>query len=138
MAVFEESEGVNSASNAVQAAIQMQQALKKMRPEMLARGWPEFFSGTGINTGDSVIGNVGAKNQLSRTVLGDSVNLAARVESLSKEGHESHILFTEFTLANLTENNQSPFQYKFLMETKVKGKSSPVKIYEIDQSHLEV
>ena len=105
------------------AAIQMQAAMTEYRRQMTSLGMPEFYIGIGVNTGVSVVGNLGAKDQVSRTVLGDSVNLAARVESLSKQGKQSNILFTEFTLDQL----KTPPKYDFLMETIVKGKSEPVK-----------
>lgn len=128
MAVFESSDGYDDADAGIKAAIEMQSSMQHYRKEMLELGMPEFYIGIGVNTGVSVVGNLGAKDQLSRTVLGDAVNLAARVEGLSKEGKQSHILFTENT--KLQMNQDVP--HEFLMETVVKGKSEPIKIYEID------
>ncbi|MCJ8346100.1 hypothetical protein MJH12_11215, partial [bacterium] len=76
--------------------------------------------------------NVGTQQVMSRTVFGDSVNLAARVESLSKEGKTSKILMTEYTKDQLSLS----FENEFLMETIVKGKSYPVKIYELNESEM--
>ena len=132
MAVFEHSDEYNGADGALNAAISMQNRLDGIRNEMRAAGMPEFYAGFGINTGLSVVGNVGNKKQLSRTVLGDPVNLAARVESLSKEGKSSCILFTESTLNHITED----FQYDFLLENTVKGKTLPVNIYEIRSAKI--
>lgn len=132
MAVFEHDNESNGADNALNACISMQNRLKSIREEMRAAGMPEFHAGFGINTGLAVVGNVGNKKQLSRTVLGDPVNLAARVESLSKEGKSSCILFTESTLSHLSEE----FNYEFLLETTVKGKSVPVNVYEIKSEEL--
>lgn len=130
MAVFESKEDYHDASAGLMAAIQMQAAMTEYRRQMTSLGMPEFYIGIGVNTGVSVVGNLGAKDQVSRTVLGDSVNLAARVESLSKQGKQSNILFTEFTLDQL----KTPPKYDFLMETIVKGKSEPVKIYEVSET----
>ena len=116
----------------VSAAISMQRRLKGIREEMLAAKMPEFYAGFGISTGLTVVGNVGNKKQLSRTVLGDAVNLAARVESLSKEGKQSGILFTDSTKNYLSEE----FEYQFLLETTVKGKTVPANVYEICKSEL--
>ena len=86
MAAFESKEDYHDASAGLMAAIQMQAAMAEYRRQMKSLGMPEFYIGIGVNTGVSVVGNLGAKDQVSRTVLGDSVNLAARVESLSKQG----------------------------------------------------
>ena len=127
MAVFVHTDDYNGANGAVRAAVQMQKKLIEIRPKMKELGYPELHAGFGINTGPTIVGNVGAHNTLSRTVLGDSVNLSARIEALSKEGKESKILFSEFTREHLTEQHS----HEFLMENVVKGKTVPVKIYEI-------
>ena len=129
MAVFESSDGYADADAGIRAAIEMQASMQHYRKEMLELGMPEFHIGIGVNTGISVIGNLGAKDQLSRTVLGDAVNLAARVEGLSKEGKQSRILFTENTKSQMKRD----LPHQFLMETIVKGKSEPIKIYELDE-----
>jgi class 3 adenylate cyclase len=134
MAVFEHEDDYNGADAAMRAAITMQAGLATIRAEMIAQSMPEFHVGFGINTGIAVVGNVGAMDQVSRTVLGDTVNLAARVESLSKEGRESHILFTEYTL----EAMQTKIDHEFLMKTVVKGKSIPVSIFEVETSELKL
>jgi adenylate cyclase len=133
MAVFENREDYNGADGALQAAMAMQARLKTLRPQMEAVGMPEFHVGFGVNTGECVVGNVGTSDQLSRTVLGDAVNLAARVESLSKEGKSTCVLFTEYTKQSL----RLKVEHSFLMETIVKGKSVPVSIYEVEESELD-
>ncbi|PCJ21399.1 MAG: hypothetical protein COB02_02080 [Candidatus Cloacimonadota bacterium] len=127
MAVFIHRDDYNGANASLRASIQMQKKLVEMRPKMKELGYPELFAGFGINTGPTIVGNVGDHKTLSRTVLGDSVNLSARIEALSKQGKESKILFSEFTKDHLTED----FPNNFLMENIVKGKTVPVKIYEI-------
>ncbi|MBW7875762.1 MAG: adenylate/guanylate cyclase domain-containing protein [Candidatus Cloacimonetes bacterium] len=128
MAVFEEEEGLEpSGLRAARCAWAMQQVLKDLRPQMVAKGWPEFRIGIGLNTGIAVVGNVGSQNTLSRTVLGDCVNLAARIESLSKNGKHSCILLAD----NVNSVISTHFATEFLMETVVKGKSVPVRIFEI-------
>ncbi len=127
MAVFHDSEDRSSADHALDAAIAMRDRLIQIRPGMLRNGLLEFYCGFGINTGEVVLGNVGTREQFSKTVLGDSVNLAARVESLSKEGKETHILLTEETLNSM----KKPKPTSFLCEVTVKGKSKPVRIHEV-------
>ncbi|PCJ17457.1 MAG: hypothetical protein COB02_13625 [Candidatus Cloacimonadota bacterium] len=123
----------NGADAAVKASLEMQQKLHDIRKEMIKKGMPEFYVGYGLNTGEAIVGNVGTEKVMSRTVFGDSVNLAARVESLSKEGKGSKILITEYTKKEMSVK----IDHSFLMETTVKGKSYPVKIYELDESELE-
>ncbi|MCO4782766.1 MAG: adenylate/guanylate cyclase domain-containing protein [Candidatus Cloacimonetes bacterium] len=124
---------LNGADSAVKASLEMQKKLDQIRSEMVSKNMPEFFVGYGLNTGEAIVGNVGTQQVMSRTVFGDSVNLAARVESLSKEGKSSKILITEYTQQAMTINIEN----SFLMETIVKGKSYPVKIYELDAAELD-
>ncbi len=132
MAVFEESDGFRESEAALNCAIEMQALMEFVRDDLRSQNLPEFHVGFGVNTGPSVVGNLGAKSQLSRTVLGDSVNLAARVEALSKDGIESKVLFTEFTLEQL---RIAP-RHKLLMETIVKGKTNLVKVFEVDSEEV--
>jgi len=133
MAIFEDKEGGCGADNAVRASIAMQAKLSHIRPKMEGFQMPAFYAGFGVNTGECVVGNVGTSDQLSRTVLGDGVNLAARVESLSKEGKETNILFTQST----KDAMKLKLGHDFLMETVVKGKSVPVSIYEVSGVELQ-
>lgn len=123
----------NGADAAVKASLEMQKKLDEIRADMVDKKMPEFYVGYGLNTGEAIVGNVGTQQVMSRTVFGDSVNLAARVESLSKEGKSSKILITEYTQDAMTIEIEN----EFLMETIVKGKSYPVKIYELDESELQ-
>jgi class 3 adenylate cyclase len=132
MAVFESKPGFNDADAALKAAIEIQSCAKALRPKLEAMELPQFHAGFGINSGVSIVGNVGTINTLSRTVLGDAVNLAARVESLSKEGKQSCILFTHFT----EERIEHDFRYEFLKQTVVKGKSEAVRVFEINTDEM--
>jgi adenylate cyclase len=127
MAVFEDSPGHNSADNAVKAAIEMQRKAKQIEVEMESKGYLKFLAGFGVNSGMAVVGNIGTADQMSRTVLGDSVNLAARIEALSKEGKHTGVLCSEYTVELL----RGEWPLELLMETTVKGKTQPVKIYEV-------
>ncbi len=129
MAVFEESEGQNSADNALSAAVEMSKKLAEISPQMQESGLLTFRVGYGISTGIAVVGNVGTEEQMSRTVLGDTVNLAARVESYSKDGKHTCILYSEATKTA----SRKKWQDELMIEVTVKGKSVPIKIYELTQ-----
>ena len=85
----------------------------------------EINTGAGINTGLCVVGNFGSSNRFDYSVLGDSVNLAARLESSCKE-FDTDLIISEYSLVD-------GYDYKFLAEVKVKGKSEPVEIYTIEK-----
>src|SRR5205085_8458537 len=84
------------AQQAVATAIGMQDALLKLQEQWRAEGLPLIDIGIGINTGELVFGNMGANERRDFSVLGDTVNLASRVESLNKD-MGSRILITAAT-----------------------------------------
>jgi adenylate cyclase len=73
------------ARGAVEAALAMQRRMPSLAQEFTSRGWPAFSIGIGINTGAMSIGDMGSKFRKAYTVLGDAVNLASRLEALTKE-----------------------------------------------------
>ena len=85
----------------------------------------QINTGAGINTGLCVVGNFGSSNRFDYSVLGDSVNLAARLESSCKN-YDTSLIISEYSLVD-------GYDYKFLDEVTVKGKSEPVKIYTIEK-----
>ncbi|MGB2923727.1 MAG: adenylate/guanylate cyclase domain-containing protein, partial [Limnothrix sp.] len=111
----------NSAQDAVRAAIAM---LKSLEQQPIAL-YPELQIGIGIHTGDSLLGTVGGNNRLETTVIGDTVNIAARVESLTKS-YGVRLLITEETYRaceNLTVRE--------IARVTVKGRSRPTTLYEV-------
>ncbi|HEV8584647.1 MAG TPA: CHASE2 domain-containing protein [Methylomirabilota bacterium] len=83
-------------------------------------------NGVGINTGDAVVGTLGSKQLLQYTAIGDTINLGARLESITKE-YKSNIIISESTY----ELVKGQFVTKELGEVTVKGKTKPVKIYSV-------
>jgi len=113
----------NHIQNATNAAIEMRIALEELNERLREEGLDQINTGAGINTGDCVVGNFGSSTRFDYSVLGDSVNLAARLESSCKE-YDADLIISEYSLVE-------GYDYEFLDEVTVKGKSEPVKIYTI-------
>jgi len=114
------------AERACHAALAMIARLEKMNQEGV---WPEgrkINIGIGVNSGEMVVGNMGAEKRFDYTVLGDAVNLGSRVESINKQ-YGTKIIITEFTKAEISDE----FVTRYLDKVAVKGKTEPVKIYEL-------
>lgn len=112
------------AKHALYTALDMQKEVLRLRPILLEK-WPEINIGIGLNSGRMSVGDMGSKFRLNYTVLGDAVNLASRVESLSKY-YDAKIITTEFT-----EANQPTVIFRLLDRVRVKGKKKGVTIYEV-------
>jgi adenylate cyclase len=113
-------------TRAVRAAIAMNQRLIELNENFSKRGWPTLRHGIGIHTGGAVAANIGSPNRLSYLLVGDTVNLASRVQGLTKDIGEE-IIISEATRACL----QDDFPLKRLTPAKVKGKSEPVEIFAL-------
>lgn len=115
------------ANNAVQASLKMQQRLKELNIKWKSEEFPELNCRIGINTGRAVVGNMGSAQVFDYTVIGDAVNLAARLESANKS-YGSKIMISEFVIPHLTKNK---FQLRLLDRLVVKGKTTEVSVFEI-------
>lgn len=114
------------AERACSSALAMIKKLEKLNRE---KAWPEgreIKIGIGINTGEMVVGNMGAEKRFDYTILGDAVNLGSRVESINKQ-YGTKIIITEFTKSKISDE----FVTRYLDKVAVKGKSEPVNIYEL-------
>ena len=114
------------AEHAVQTALAMIKALNQLNEEWAREGKPQLDIGIGINTGDMIAGNVGSDTIMSYTVIGDAVNLGARLESLNKD-YGTRIIISEATRARL----KGRYDIHPLGDVIVKGKSTPVAIFEV-------
>jgi adenylate cyclase len=115
-------------ARAVAAAREMAQALVQLNAELQAEGRPALAFGVGINTGRVVAGNMGSQNRLNYTVVGDGVNLAARLEALTKDpAYGTPIIVSEATLAAI---NPRPAARE-LGEVRVKGRTGSVHIFAL-------
>ena len=119
------------ATNALKTAFSMLATIKKLNDVSELKQWPKAKIGIGINTGDMIVGDMGSKYRLSYTVLGDAVNLASRLESLTKY-YGVDILVGEDTMQKLEDESvQLMAKIPFLIVDKVnvKGKTTPVTMY---------
>ena len=114
----------NHARHAVLAALEMQRLAAGLSVKFKAQGWPEIRIGIGLNTGMMAVGNMGSSFRRAYTVLGDPVNLAARLEGLTKE-YGVGILVSE-----TTREAAPDIVYRELDRVRVKGKGLAVSIYE--------
>ena len=112
----------DNANNAVRAAVAMQRSMRRVNEKLAARELPTLNIGIGINTGEATVGVVGAEMRSEYTAIGSTVNVAARVESLTKAGQ---ILVTQATADEL--GNQ--FKLEGPTEAKVKNIPEPVRVY---------
>jgi adenylate cyclase len=114
----------NHAQHALNAALQMNASMKEISEKFEAKGWPAIRMGFGLNTGDMVVGNMGSSFRMAYTVMGDSVNLASRIEGLTKN-YGADIIVSEFV-----KSQTSDMTYRELDIVRVKGKDRPVAIFE--------
>lgn len=125
----------NHAELAVRCALDMIDKLSRMQQNWMKRGQDILDCGIGINTGEVLIGNIGAEGKkMDYTIIGDHVNLAARIEKLTRE-YNVKIILTEFTRnylgTKITEGLIGHFEINALETVKVKGKEKEVTIFEL-------
>ena len=117
---------------AVRAAIRMMTDLKIFNDKRAMEGKMPIDHGMGINTDSIVSGNIGSPKRMDYTVIGDGVNLAARIESACKQ-YGAHILISEFTYKAV----KATYRTRQVDYVIVKGKTEPVGVYEVLDFHDE-
>jgi len=111
---------------ACKCALQMSRALVKLNEKWKQEDRPPLAIGIGLNTGPVNVGNMGSEKRLAWTVMGDNVNLASRLEGITKE-YQIQIVISESTYHEVA----GKFVCRELDKIKVKGKTHPVTIYEL-------
>jgi adenylate cyclase len=117
---------VNHADAAVLTAVEMVRELRELNQRWVIEGRVQLDIGIGVNSGDMIAGNIGSASIMSYTVIGDNVNLGARLESLNKE-YRTRIIISEATRARLGKHHEM----RGLGGVVVKGKTRPVEIFEV-------
>jgi adenylate cyclase len=112
------------ASRAVATSLLMQASRARLNDEFQQRGWPPLHIGIGINTGVMHVGDMGSKIRRAYTVMGDAVNLAARLEGITK------VYGVDIAVGQATRLAAPEFACRELDLVRVKGKNEPVAIFE--------
>ncbi len=115
------------------SALEMIERLNILNIELEKEGITPIKIGIGINSAEVVVGNMGSDTRFNYTVIGDGVNLASRIEGLTKN-YGIEILITEFTVAKL----HSSFLYREIEPVKVKGKDKAVLLYELMANNTQL
>lgn len=112
------------ASRAVLASFEMHRGIKRLAEDFVRRGWPGPSMGIGINTGMMNVGNMGSRYRISYTVIGDSVNLASRLETLTRV-YQVPTIVSEFTREDCKD-----IAFRTLDIVQVRGKHQRTRIYQ--------
>ena len=122
----------NDALRAVQASIEMQQCLDKLNLKWMKQDNYSFKTGIAIHTGTVVAGNIGSSERMEYTVIGNTVNLASRIEGMNKI-YKTDILLSESTYNHIKKD----IDVEFIAEAAVRGKAKPIKIYTIKEKCIK-
>lgn len=115
-----------SASDACNAALDSVKGVEKISNELAERGLPKIELKVGIHTGEAIVGNIGSDRHFNFTVIGDTVNVASRLESLNKT-FRTKILISERVREKVSEE----FVLRFIGSVRIKGRDEPVNVYEL-------
>jgi adenylate cyclase len=117
----------NHAEMAIKSCIEIEDKVKELKAKYKERGLPDINVGTGVNTGTAIIGNMGSTTRFDFSVIGDAVNLAARLEATAGRGDYKKYptIFSSFT------NDLIDMPTKKIGDIKVKGKEDVIEIYTI-------
>ena len=122
------------ADDAVQAAIAAQHEVVAYNVDLQAQGYEPIAVGTGLHTGSLMLGIIGEEQRVQGTVISDAVNLASRLEGLTKMYGVSTVI-SEQTLDHL--QNPERYHFRFLDRVRVSGKTEPVSVFEILDGETE-
>lgn len=119
-------EYIGTATDAVLAGIEMAHALKELNQLWESRGWPTLKSGIGINSGPVLKGTIGSMVKIETTIIGDTVNVASRLQQLNKE-YDSQLLISGSTY-KLVQDSVSA---QLLGDLQIRGRKKPLTVYAL-------
>jgi adenylate cyclase len=123
---------------ACRSAVAMKVAERELNKTVVEEGLSpvKIFTRIGVNTGDMVVGNMGAENKMDYTIMGNAVNLAARLEGVNTQYRTDGILISEYTRAKIGDE----FLLRRLDRVRVVGINTPLRLYELlsDNSNLRL
>jgi len=127
----------NHAEMAVKTGIECAIETQKLKKEFREKGLPDINIGSGVNTGTCIVGNMGSENRLDYSVIGDAVNLAARLEAATRnykddEGNVAPLIYSSYTKEQLKDIKSDELDRIF-----VKGKKELVTIYKPEANLME-
>ena len=120
----------NHAQNACQAALAIQSAIRDYGKELKSKSGIDFKIRIGLNSGPVIVGSIGDDLRMDYTAIGDTTNLAARMESMAEPGT---ILVSPITYKRVNQQ----FEFKPLGETEVKGKKEPLEVYVLIKARAD-
>lgn len=127
MAIFGEPiQDINHPQNAVKCACAMLKKVEELQEKWLLEGKPKIEIGIGINTGEAFVGNIGSEKRLEYTVIGDTVNLASRIESYNKV-YKTNLLISSSTYTNVSDI----VNVIKIANVTIRGKAKKMDIYEV-------
>lgn len=124
--------GENDARASVEAGIAMIEALEEFNAEQQRRELPEFRIGVGINYGEVTVGNIGTDRKMDYTVIGDMVNVASRLEGLTKP-YDQPLIISEYVTAELDDSIPT----RIVDSVAVKGRAAGLRIYTAKRTLTE-
>ncbi len=126
----------NSSLSAVQSALEMQAQIREFNQYLYKKNKPQFITGMGINYGQVTVGNIGSEHKMDYTVIGDAVNLASRLEGLTKE-YKQGLIFSN----SVCDKIRNIIPCRIVDSVQAKGKTVGEKIYttvsEFDASIID-
>ena len=120
----------NHAEMAVKTAIECAEETDKIKAEFKAKGLPDINIGSGVNTGTCIVGNMGSEMRLDYSVIGDAVNLAARLEAQTRNYKDENGKVTPLLYPSFTQEKLENIQSVEVDKIKVKGKEELITIYK--------
>jgi len=118
----------NHSVNAVNAAISMNEKMTALNTKFKEKGWPVLKHGIGVHSGHALAANIGSPDRKSYLLIGNTVNIASRLQDLNKK-FCTELIISEKTVLKIDEEDRVNMPFKALPPTKVKGIAKPVGIY---------